>query len=369
MKSVCMIFEIHEPLMLQWYWPRDGYRSHEPDELYFDHKRHRHSFERHLSLSYIPANRLLLKLIEEDDAKFSFRMDGSFLNLCREYIKALDSFRGLVRTGNIELLGSPYYNTLSCFFNSMDEFTWEVRSHKEALHRTFGYAPSTFANTELIFNEEINRSIMPLGFRRAIVQGSRLDTRLGYRTGTGLIAMPVQPSLSADIGSRFSNRSWTEYPLTADKYASWIAGISGEVTVIYVSYLSFGYRHRADTGIFDFLAALPGALNERGISMITPSEYSGVELEYAEFHDTISRGPIEDILGNHMQHLYYNEIKRMEKQVKRCQSMFIDLWQRLQTTDILSDMAVTRPWYPWDKTVSNMLLLSDFKRRLIEAMQ
>ncbi|MCD1293762.1 hypothetical protein CUJ83_01970 [Methanocella sp. CWC-04] len=368
MRSVCIIFEMRQPLPLRWYWPKEGYREADPYPLYFDVERQRGSFEKRVNRSYLPSNELLLDLIEKQDAKFSLSMTGNFLELCAENKELTGSLKSLVDTGNVELIGKPYYETLACFPEPMWEFMVNVILHKDALLDMFGYVPATFANTGLIFNEKICKAVKGLGFSRALIHCNGLDSRFGYLTGDDLIAIPVHKNLSSDIESRFSDRKWEDYPLKADKYAGWIAKMDAEITTIYVDYGSFGYRHDRDTGIFKFLASLPGEFERHGIRMITPAEYEAVEAEYSEFYTAVSRYPMDDILGNHMQNLYYCEVTSIEDKVKKCPEWYVDIWRRLQTIDVLMDMKETMPWYPWDKTVSNLLLFSDFKRRVIEAM-
>lgn len=367
-RSVCLVFEVREPLLLRWYWPAEGYCSESPERLYFNFEEQSKAFREHLSNSYLPSNDILQTLADAG-AKFSFRLDGSFLDLCRENETAMASFKRLVDSGRIELIGTPYYNTLSCFLGSYREFKRIVHMHKRALYDLFGYAPSTFANTCLIHNSRIGHIIKGMGFSSAIVGGEGLKPQYGYRTESGVMALPVHPQLSADIGLRFSDKKWTCHPLSAGTYASWVSHSSGELAVIYVDYSAFGAIHDKESGIFRFLESLPGELVKRGVSLITPSEYEGVESEYSGFYDTVSAPSFENVLGNHMQHLYFNEIKRMEQDIEHCPMYYQDVWRKLQTADILSDMAATRPWHPWDKSVSNMLLLSDFRRRTIEAMR
>ncbi len=367
-RSVCLVFEVREPLLLKWYWPAEGYRSESPEQLYFDFEEQAKAFESHFSSAYMPSNEILQSLADEG-AKFSFKLDGSFLDLCKEDHRALASFQGLIDTGGIELIGAPYYSTLSCFLGSFREFKRIVQAHKRALYELFGCAPSTFENTCLIHNSRIGHIIKGMGFSSAIVNGEGLKPQFGYRTEGGIMALPVHQKLSSDIGVRFSDKKWSCYPLSAGTYASWISRMGGDLAVINVDYGAFGAIHDKESGIFQFLKSLPESLEKRGVRLITPSEYEGVETEYSGFYDTVSSESIADVLGNHMQHLYYNEIKRMEQDVEHCPMYYQDVWRKLQTADILADMAATRPWHPWDKAVSNLLLLSDFKRRAIEAMR
>ncbi|MEZ5069160.1 MAG: hypothetical protein R2847_12105 [Bacteroidia bacterium] len=65
--------------------------------------------------------------------------------------------------------------------------------------------------------------------------------------------------LSDDIAFRFSDKNWSEWPLHADTYASWIHKVAGTGDVINTLH---GLRNLwrtpvGSTGIFDFMDHLP----------------------------------------------------------------------------------------------------------------
>ena len=68
--------------------------------------------------------------------------------------------------------------------------------------------------------------------------------------------------LSDDIAFRFSNQGWDQWPLTAAKFAGWLASedTPGEVINLFMDYETFGEHQTADTGIFEFMRSLPAAL-------------------------------------------------------------------------------------------------------------
>ena len=173
--------------------------------------------------------------------------------------RAISSFKSLVDSGGIELIGAPYYRTLSCFLGSFREFKRIVHAHQRALSDLFGYTPSTFANTCLVHNSRIGHIIKGMGFSRAIVNGEGLKPQFGYRTEGGIMALPVHPQLSSDIGTRFSDKKWSCYPLSAGTYASWVSHAGGDLAVIYVDYGAFGAIHDKESGIFQFLRVFAGS--------------------------------------------------------------------------------------------------------------
>ena len=88
------------------------------------------------------------------------------------------------------------------------------------------------------------------------------------------------------MGYRFSNRSWDGWPLTADRYAEWIRATPGRFVLLAWDFETFGEHHNIDTGIFEFLKALPGELRNRGVSCMTPTEAA------AAFGDTAHDLPL-----------------------------------------------------------------------------
>jgi alpha-amylase len=77
--------------------------------------------------------------------------------------------------------------------------------------------------------------------------------------------------LSDDVGYRFTDRNWSSYPLFVETYADWIAQTRGDFVFLGWDFETFGEHHRRDSGIFEFMRALPGALARRGVTSQTPT--------------------------------------------------------------------------------------------------
>jgi len=116
--------------------------------------------------------------------------------------------------------------------------------------------------------------------------------------------------LSDDIGYRFSNRNWSRYPLYADTYADWLANTGGDFLFLGWDFETFGEHHRLDSGIFDFMRALPVELARRGVAFQTPSglieHYSSAGCAYhlpLPIYPTTwaGEGSMEFFLGNSAQ--------------------------------------------------------------------
>ena len=78
------------------------------------------------------------------------------------------------------------------------------------------------------------------------------------------------PELSDDVGFRFSDRRWSEWPLTPEKFARWIAASEGDVINLFMDYESIGEHQWQDTGIFSFWKHLPQAVIDEDLRWVTP---------------------------------------------------------------------------------------------------
>lgn len=87
-----------------------------------------------------------------------------------------------------------------------------------------------FRNAELIYCDEMAPQIYEMGFQGVHHRGRQAHPRLEIarlrlfrRLAAKAQASSENDKLSDDITRRFADTSWSEYPLTADKYIGWIA--------------------------------------------------------------------------------------------------------------------------------------------------
>jgi alpha-amylase len=140
--------------------------------------------------------------------------------------------------------------------------------------------------------------------------------QMGWREPTHVYRYPLQRlallcrhhELSDDVGYRFSNQSWAEFPLMADRYASWLREAWGDVVTLGWDFETFGEHHRADSGIFEFMPALAAELKKLKVRMMLPSEAvaeladSRFEVPINEYGTTwAGEGGMEFFLGNSAQ--------------------------------------------------------------------
>jgi alpha-amylase len=270
MASVCFYFQVHQPFRLR------RYSVFATDPFYFDNEANQKICLKVADKCYRPTTAKILDLVKRHEGRF--RVAYSISGVCIEQMKqwcpdVIDMFKELAQTGACEFINETTHHSLSFLF-SRSEFDEQVANHERLVRETFGVSPTIFRNTELIYSDELAAHIARRGRHRAILCEG-VDGLLGYRSpnyvyvppegGDDLSARPVKLllknfRLSDDIAFRFSNRGWKEWPLSAEKFAKWVNQINGDgyCCNLFMDYETFGEHQWADTGIFEFLDALPG---------------------------------------------------------------------------------------------------------------
>jgi len=347
MPSVCFYFQVHQPMRLRHYTVFDR------DDRYFDDSKNAAICRKVANKCYLPANRLLLKLIHEHQGRFkvAYSLTGVLLEQLERYSpEVLSTFHALAETGCVEFLAETYYHSLS-FLYSRKEFIEQVRRHVDLMECLFGRTPTVFRNTELIYDNDLALLIEAMGcFDAIITEGA--DHVLSWRS-PNFVYLPKgcrhtklllkNYKLSDDIAFRFSNRDWAEWPLTAGKFGQWISAINGDGDVVnlFMDYETFGEHQWEDTGIFEFMRHLPDEiLRHPDNNFMTPSEVVAAyePVGSVDVPRTISWADIErDLsawLGNPMQSSAIHELYRLEKKVKRtADERLLDDWRKLQISD------------------------------------
>ncbi len=268
MTLISLCFEVHQPLRLNknFFWDRSLNRQVVPDlkKFYFDDSENRRIFERVSDKCYLPANKVILESIQKHAGadrpfKVAYSLSGIFLEQCQKYRpEVLDSFVKLVETGQVEVMEQTYYHSLTSLYEDRCEFYEQVKMHKEQIWDIFGVIPTTFENTELIYSDDIARMVESMGYKAVFAEGVVENPNFVYRPPeTSLSLLLRNYQLTDDVGFRFSSHDWEEYPLTADKYALWLASTPGKCINIFCDYETFGEHQWKETGIFEFLRYLP----------------------------------------------------------------------------------------------------------------
>jgi alpha-amylase len=338
-----MGFEVHQPFRLNpAFDPGEIKKGRKIAESYFSDS-NREILQRVCEKCYIPATQLMLELLDEG-FKCAFSLSGTLVEqLERWNADTLGLFRGVARHRNAELLSQTYYHSVASLFDDLGEFEEQVRLHRRLMKDVFSVDTQVLENTEFIFNNAIAASAARLGFKAAYTEG--VERILGWRSPNyvyacrGTKVLMRNFPLSDDIAFRFTDRAWPEWPLTADRYASWIAASAGDYVNVFVDYETFGEHQWTETGIMEFLRWLPRECEERGVTFATPSVIADLPPagEFS-FEETVSWADVEkDVsawLGNSIQHTALHE-------VQRARSFARDLatWRYLQTSDHFYYMA------------------------------
>lgn len=247
-----------------------------------DHDRNKKIFQKVAQKSYIPMLQLLLKLTQEVETfRFSLSCSGVFLEQAQEYEpKVIILLQKLAATQKVEFLSETYYHSLAALY-SPTEFKEQVKLHTECMQTLFNVTPTVFRNTELIYSNDIAKQVAALGFQGMLTEAverylhGRPKTRV-YRSA-GSEALPLllkHAEFSDDLAFRFSDVNWPEYPLTVEKYSSWLSGYYDEEIInLFMDFETFGEHQWRDTGIFDFFKRLIHRYaNSEQTRFITPSE-------------------------------------------------------------------------------------------------
>ena len=370
------------------------------DHNYLDDLMNRSIMQKVARQCYLPMNALLLKLIRENKGKFrcSFSITGIAIEQFRAFApEVLDSFKELAATGCVEFLAETYSHSLASLA-SKEDFTEQVKLHTNLIKKEFGVKPTAFRNTELIYSDEIGAMVAGMGFRTMLAEGAKHV--LGWKSPNYVYANAIDQKLrlllrnyklSDDIAFRFSNKSWDQWPLTADKYVQWLASdeTPGEVINLFMDYETFGEHQNADTGIFEFMRALPKAILARknGLEFATVTEAAKKHQPVAVLHcpHVMSWADEErDVtawLGNELQNEAFSKLYAQKEKVAALKNPDFDyVWSFMQTSDHfyymatkwLSDGDVHSYFNPYDSAydafINYMNVLSDFIIELDKAV-
>ena len=393
MKTICLYFQVHQPWRLKTY----RFFNMGKDHNYLDDLTNRSIMQKIARQCYLPMNALLLKLIRENKGKFrcTFSLTGTVVEQFRAYApEVLESFKALAETGCGEFLGETYSHSLAALA-SKEDFAEQVKLHTAMIRKEFGQKPTAFRNTELIYSDDIAAQVTGMGFKVMLAEGAKHV--LGWKSPNFVYADATDQrlrlllrnyKLSDDIAFRFSNSGWSEYPLTADKYAQWLSSENGEVINLFMDYETFGEHQKASTGILDFMKALPAAVLKRG-----DLEFETVT-RAAEKHPPVSvlhcphamswadeERDITAWLGNELQNEAFSKLYALKDKIKSLKNPDFDyVWKFMQTSDHfyymatkwLSDGDVHSYFNPYGSSyeafINYMNVLSDFEIEVDKAL-
>ena len=387
MRSICLYFQVHQPYRLRTYRFFDMGVNHH----YYDEFQNKSIVQRIAQKCYLPANEVMLELIKKHGKSFNiaYSISGLALEQFEQYApEVIDSFKELAASGNVEFLAETYAHSLASL-KSNDEFKRQVELHSKRIEELFGQKPVTFRNTELIYSDEIGEVVSNMGYKTILTEGAKhilgwkspnFVYSHAYKNDVKLLLKNYQ--LSDDIAFRFSNQSWPEWPLTADKFAGWIKDVEKDQQVVnlFMDYETFGEHQWEDTGIFKFLKELPGkVLKETDFTFDKPKDvvakFDPVDTIHVQ-HPISWADEERDLtawLGNEMQDEAFEKLYSIEELVKSCNDEDINQdWNYLQASDHFYYMCTK--WFsdgdvhryfnpypsPYEAFINYMNVISDF---------
>ena len=387
-KSICLYFQVHQPTRLRLYRFFDiGKDSH-----YYDDFANRTILRRVAQKCYLPMNQLMLDLIGQYKGKFkiAYSISGSALEQFQRFAPdVIESFKALAATGKVEFLAETYYHSLASLA-SESEFRHQVAKHAAKIEELFGVKPTAFRNTELIYSNGIGEMVYDMGYKTMLTEGARHI--MGWKSPNYVYTGETQPKLklllrnyglSDDIAFRFAQQ-----PVTAEQFVERMKenAQEGDIVNLFMDYETFGEHQGVETGIFDFMKALPAAVIKDGtFGFVTPTEATKKVKPVADIsvEDPISWADEErDLtawLGNELQNEAYKKVYAMTEKLSIVND--VELWEdfgHLQESDhfyymctkFFSDGEVHKYFNPYDTPyeafINYMNVISDFQIRLDE---
>lgn len=351
-RGISLYLHVHQPYRVRPYsvfdtaTHHDYFTTHAPGAEWDN----RAVFEKVAEKSYRPMNALLLQLLQEQpDFRLSLSISGTFVDQARQWAPdVLESFRRLTATGQVEILAETYHHSLA-FFYSRAEFERQVELHREMVEEVFGVTPTVFRNTELAYNNELAAWAESRGYKGIVAEG--WDPVLDWKSpnyvytaeGTNLPLMLKSYRLSDDIAFRFSDKSWGDWPLTANKFYNWADNTLGDQDVLnlFMDYETFGEHQWVETGIFDFfgsfvrewLAQSDGTFFTISEAIATHETKGSINMPHTITWADTSRD-LSAWNGNALQQEALRYVYNLERDILRTgDQQLIEDWRRLQTSD------------------------------------
>ena len=390
-KTLCFYFQIHQPVRLRRYRFFDIGKRHD----YFDEYVNRSTIRRVAERCYLPMNHLIMDLIKRYGTNFkvSFSISGSALEQFALHApEVIESFKELAKTGSVEFLAETYAHSLASLSDT-DEFERQVQRHAAKMEELFGQKPVTLRNSSLIYSDQIGERVAAMGFESMLTDGAKHV--LGWKSPNFVYTNVMNPRLklllknsrlSDDLTLRFSDHSWHEWPLTADKYARWLKDCTqdSEIVNLFMNYETFGENQLAETGIFEFMRSLPEYIfSTTDFEFLTPSEAVKKHQPVAPLHVPYpiswadEEKDITGWLGNELQNEAFEELFKIQPKVEALNDPELNEdYSRLQASDhfyymrtkLFSDNDYHRyvsPYEtPYEAFINYMNVLSDFVARV-----
>ena len=392
-RTVCLLFHIHQPFRLKTY----RFFNIGIDPNYYDEESNKTILKRIALNCYLPANELIINMIKKygSDFKVTFGISGMAIEQLKKYApRVLDSFRRLYETGNIEMVAESYAYSLPVLTNQV-EYRSQVEKHVNTIESIFGCKPVSFMNANLLYSNRTAEFAHQMGFRTILTEGAKQV--LDWKSPDYVYASKSHPDiklllrhfqLSDDISFRYSMQGWNQWPLTPDKYISWLNTLDAneQVVNLFMDYGTFGECQNKATGIFRFMQTFIEKAIESGkwifrkVSDVTEKAEPADLLDIPNYISWADQDrDLSAWLGNELQQEAANTLYSAAETMEKCDDPdLLRDWYRLQTCDHFYYMTtkylkegglyhIFSPYSsPYEAFVNYMNVVSDFLIRVNE---
>ena len=390
--KIVLYLHLHQP----WRLARFRYQDLGTGRPYIDWNRNLEIFRGIAERCYRPAlDRLQESVDRFPEFAFSLSVTGTFVEQAAAAAPdVLDRLARLARSGRVAFVAETYYHSLA-FLLPPPELAEEVDLHARMLQERFGARARVLRMTELAYSDDLARFAESRKFSGMLAEG--WDGLLQGRSPNHVYCSASAPTvrlllrnypLSDDVGFRFSSREWSEYPLLTEKYVRWLADSPGDVVGLFMDFETFGEHHKVDTGILDFLEALPRAVaSERRLSWTTVDRAvelspvaplsAPVTMSWADANRDLGAW-----LGNDLQRSAFEAAKKLGTLVRTAgDGTLLEEWRRMLTSDHFyymyvgghgADLGVHQYFSsygsPYDAYANYMNALTDLRQRTVRQL-
>ena len=385
MKNICFCFQMHAPYTLK------RYRFFEigQDHYYYDDMQTEDYVASLIQTSYMPLCKTLAEMIRLSKSKFhcALSVSGIMLEMFEQYApEMIDMLKELAVTGCVEFVVTPYSYSLASVYSDTEAIE-QLQNQQTMVKKLLGVESTTACLSELLYSDEIAIQLHQLGFKAMMTEGAKHI--LSWKSPNYVYSSSAAPklkvllrnaNLSDELAFHFSDPAWHNFPMDAEKFATTLIALPAEEQVanIWVGAETFGIRQSADSGIFDFLKALPYYAMEQEIGFMTPSE---VAKKFAASDAVVVPYPLtwagegKDLStynGNDLQQEAVQKLFAVAERVHLCRDKQLKRdWLILQDVNYLHfmnhiDQGATCFESAYDAFINYMNILSDFLQRVEE---
>ncbi|GAB4406884.1 MAG: hypothetical protein OHK0039_08930 [Bacteroidia bacterium] len=348
---------------------------------YLDEARCRDAVRLALRRSYLPVNELLLRLIDRTAGRFRvvLSLNGGLLELLeKEAPEGLLSFRRLVDTGAVEVVGEPYYHSLSFQF-SRAEFGRQIDLHAAALQRLLGVAAATFRPADLVYANPLAFFLQQRGYRAIFIEGTGAilqgrDVHGIYHPVhmPGTLLIPRDRLQSDTMAFRSGPLALPDPAAAAHAFAASLSDMHVGTIALSLDYETLGLHHPVETGIFAAMEQWPQTWLDWGHDFVCARDLAQPTHGPLDVQHFVGLGDEDQApslrQGNALQQEALSRLYSLESYVADSPGHLRD-WSLLQQADLVAAMADKDAGArrrlgigtPEDAYLNFMHLLSDFQ--------